>query len=269
MISNNKTHIVEIYTNIIIEYLQLIDKSDIIKNVNNSKYVIYIGLNSIIHVFKIILLTTKNIDLAYYYSQKSYYCYLEYIEQIHKTNMTDNLNNSDAVMFVYNKTIIDIYNNNNNNESTLISNIMNLNINNENVIINNYELEEILENILQITKIILYWENVDFTVKQIIEITNRFLLKYLLLSSSEIIPIYKYIEVLQEKIKDFSFDKYTELLTALFKKIKLIIKSNKLPSNHDINENIIQLFIINYTGTLLYFQTKTTDQFIQLLFSFI
>jgi hypothetical protein len=264
--SNNKTNIVKKFTNIIIEYLQLIDKSDIIQNVNNSKYVIYIGLNTIIHVFKIILLTTKNIDLAYYYSQRSYYCYLEYIEQIHKTNMIHNLNNSDAVMFVYNKTIIDIYNNN---ESSLISNIINLNLNNENIVINNYELEEILENILQITKIILYWENTDFTVKEFIVIANTFLLKYLLLSCPDIIPIYKYIEFLQEKIKAITFDKYIEFLTAMFKKIKVIIKINHFPSNSDINENCIQLFIINYNNTLYYFHSKTTDQFIQLLFTFV
>jgi len=263
--SNNKTNIVKKFTNVIIEYLHLINKSEIIQNVHNSKYVIYIGLNTIIHVFKIILLSTKNIDLAHYYSQKSYYCYLEYIEQIHKTNMMHNLNNSDAVMFVYNKTIIDIYNNN---ESSLISNIINLNLNNENVVINNYEIEEILENILQITKIILYWENTDFTVKDFTVIANTFLLKYLLVSSPDIIPIYKYIEILQEKIKVISFDKYIEILTATFKKIKVIIKSNHYPSNNDINETSIQLFIINYNNTLSYFQSKTTDQFIQLLFSF-
>ena len=266
MISNNKTHIMKTFTNTVIEYLHLIDKSGIIQNVNNSKYVIYIGLNTMIHVFKIILLTTKNIDIAYYYSQKSYYCYLEYIEQIHKTNMTHNLNNSDAVMFVYNKTILDVYNNN---ESSLISNIMNLNMDNENVIINNYELEEILENILQITKIILYWENSAFTVKDVIVLTNNYLLKYLLISTSDIIPIYKYIEVLQDKLQIISFDKYNQLLTSILKKIKIIIKSNHYPSNNDINENIIQLFIINYTNTLWHFQNKTTDQFVQFVFSFV
>lgn len=262
--SNNKTNIVKTFTNIMTEYLHLIDNSVVIQNVNNSKYVIYIGLNTIIHVFKIILHTTKNIDLAYYYSQKSYYCYLEYIEQIHKSNMTHTLNNSDAIMFVYNKTILDIYNNT---ECSLISNIMNLN--NDTVIINNYELEEILENILQITKIILYWETADFTIKEFIVISNTFLLKYLMISSSDIIPIYKYIEVLQEKLPVISFDKYIEILTAIFKKIKVLIKNKKYPSNNDINEQCIQLFIINYNNTLSNFQSKPTDQFIQLLFAFL
>ena len=93
----NKNIIYQKFTNMIKEYLKMVENTEFIKNVDNSKYIINIGLNTIIHVFKIILIKTTNIDLAYYYSQKSYYCYLEYVEQMNTTSLIHNLNKSEMV----------------------------------------------------------------------------------------------------------------------------------------------------------------------------
>jgi len=102
---NKCEEIVHKYILIIKEYLQHMMQSQILKTIDNSTYIIVIGLNTIIHVFKIILSTTKNIDKTYIRCQKAYYCYLEYIEQMNKTNFLHNLNNLNAILFVYKKTV--------------------------------------------------------------------------------------------------------------------------------------------------------------------
>ena len=95
------------YIELLNEYLQHMKQSELLQNIPNSTYIICIGLNSIIHIFKIILQTTKNIDETYCHCQKSYYCYLEYIEQMNKTFTLHNLNNLDAIVFIYKNSLAD------------------------------------------------------------------------------------------------------------------------------------------------------------------
>jgi len=102
---NRGEEIVHKYILIIKEYLQHMMQSQTLKTIDNSTYIIVIGLNTIIHVFKIMLSTTKDIDKTYIQCQKAYYCYLEYIEQMNKTNFLHNLNNLNAILFVYKKTV--------------------------------------------------------------------------------------------------------------------------------------------------------------------
>ena len=102
---NRGEEIVQKYILIIKEYLYHMMQSQTLKTIDNSTYIIIIGLNTIIHVFKIMLSTTKDIDKTYIQCQKAYYCYLEYIEQMNKTNFLHNLNNLNAILFVYKKTV--------------------------------------------------------------------------------------------------------------------------------------------------------------------
>lgn len=99
------------YTELILEYLNFIVEH---KNLNFDKneyfkFIILRGLNTISHVFYFILLFSKNLDMAFYHSQRAYYFYIEFVEQI-----TDDmhsflkLSSRDAVLFVYKKTIYDI-----------------------------------------------------------------------------------------------------------------------------------------------------------------
>jgi len=89
------------YNLLIIEYLNFI-------NINN-KFVIIRGLTTITHVFNIILYYTRNIDVALYHGQKSFYYYVEFISQItDEDNLFLNLNSRDASLFVYKKTIYEI-----------------------------------------------------------------------------------------------------------------------------------------------------------------
>jgi hypothetical protein len=96
---------------IIIEYMRLISEKI---NIKNKQYYIFIferGIETLIHIFSIIFYYTKNLDLTFYHSQKAYYFYIEFIEQISDDNITFlKLSSTDAVMFVYKKTIFELNN---------------------------------------------------------------------------------------------------------------------------------------------------------------
>ena len=83
-------------------------------NIKNKQYYIFIferGIETLIHVFSMIFFYTKNLDLTFYHSQKAYYFYIEFIEQISDDNITFlQLSSKDAVMFVYKKTIFELNN---------------------------------------------------------------------------------------------------------------------------------------------------------------
>ena len=81
------------------------------KNKQNYKFIFERGIETLIHVFTIIFYYTKNLELTFYHSQKAYYFYIEFIEQISDDNINFlHLSSRDAVMFVYKKTIFEINN---------------------------------------------------------------------------------------------------------------------------------------------------------------
>ena len=93
------------------EYLVLISEKIHIKKTDCYKFIIERGIDTISHVFSILLYYTKNLDLAFYHSQKAYYFYIEFIEQIYDDNVTFlQLSSKDATTFVYKKTIYEINN---------------------------------------------------------------------------------------------------------------------------------------------------------------
>lgn len=98
------------YTLVVLEYLHFISENINIKKTYYYKFIILRGLATISHVFNIILYYTKNLDMAYYHSQKSFYFYVEFIGQITDDNNTFlQLSSRDAIMFVYKKTIFDLH----------------------------------------------------------------------------------------------------------------------------------------------------------------
>ena len=103
------TNIITKYILLLNEYMQHMVKSELLKNINNSDYIIFVGLHSIIHIFKISFINTNNINTTYYNCQKGYFCYLEYIEQINKSNLIHSLNIIDSITFIYKNSLNDIF----------------------------------------------------------------------------------------------------------------------------------------------------------------
>jgi len=99
-------------------------------NINNDKryryYILLKGLDTLSSIMNIIILHTNNIDLAFYYCNKAYYYYIEFISQIDTDNNHLELTVKDAIIFVYKKTIFEI--------KEPLSSLNNSNVNKENLI---------------------------------------------------------------------------------------------------------------------------------------
>ena len=99
------------FTEIIIEYMKLISEKINIKKKAHYIFIFERGVETLIHIFSMIFYYTKNLDLTFYHTQKAYYFYVEFIEQISDDNITFlQLSSRDALMFVYKKTIFEISN---------------------------------------------------------------------------------------------------------------------------------------------------------------
>jgi hypothetical protein len=96
---------------LLIEYFKFIVEKLKIKNKNLYRFIIIRGLDTITNVFLNILYFTKNVDLTYFHSQKSYYFYIEFVSQISDDEkMFLKLTTRDATTYVYKKTIFDVNN---------------------------------------------------------------------------------------------------------------------------------------------------------------
>ena len=99
------------YLGLVTEYLVQCTEGIYIRNPVYYRYILCKGVDTITHVFRLLLLYTKNLELTYYHCQKSFYYYVEFIGQIGDDNHSFlQLNSKDASLFVYKKTIFDINN---------------------------------------------------------------------------------------------------------------------------------------------------------------
>ena len=103
--------VTKIYGDLLIEYLIFISENIKVKNSSFSRFIIIRGLDTITNVFLNIFNATKNIGLAYFHCQKSFYFYVEFVGQISEDEKTFlQLTSRDATTYVYKKTVFDINN---------------------------------------------------------------------------------------------------------------------------------------------------------------
>jgi hypothetical protein len=103
--------IINKYNILLIEYLKFIIDNIVVKNSAYNKFIIERGIETITHVFTLLLYYSKNVDMAYYHGQRSFYFYVEFIGQISEDQHSFlNLSSRDASMFVYKKTIFELSN---------------------------------------------------------------------------------------------------------------------------------------------------------------
>ena len=99
------------YVKLIEQYFKQCNEHIYIQNDVYYKYVLRKGIETISHVFNILLLYTKNLELTLHHCHKSMCYYIEFIGQIGNDNHSFlQLNSKDASLFVYKKTIFDINN---------------------------------------------------------------------------------------------------------------------------------------------------------------
>lgn len=243
------------YVIILSEYLLQITDVLYIKDNLYLKYVINKGIETVTHVFKILLLYTKNLEICYYYSQKAFYYYTEFIGQIvqideeHQSFLQ--LNCKDASLFVYKKTIFEINNDLKKNfylkSDYTIKNIdLIINIYNNCVksIINNFDstsndIKDIYKNVdNKLIKIISYLVNIS-----LFDISNEELYDY-----------YNTIYYFYNTINIDSYDKllYLELFLKKNVKTKILLDKLKINLNNDYIKS--NLYNENKYITLLFEQ---------------
>ena len=97
------------FVSVIVEYMRFMSEKISMKNKHYYRFIFERGVETLSHVFINTLYFTKNLDLSFYHSQKAYYFYIEFIEQISDENVTFlQLSSRDAILFVYKKTIYEI-----------------------------------------------------------------------------------------------------------------------------------------------------------------
>jgi hypothetical protein len=127
------------YMMIISEYLKHSLDNIYLQNVSYRNYVIKKGLSTITHIFSLLLIYTKNLDMVYYNCQKSYVYYIEFIGQIGEDNHSFlQLNAKDAALFIYKKTIFEI--NNEVRKDYISDKISDKLVNNVNLLITTYNI---------------------------------------------------------------------------------------------------------------------------------
>jgi len=101
--------IISQYNKLIIDYLKYCYDNICVQNLEYKVYIIKQGISTIKHVFKMLLIYTKNLEMTIFNCQKAYVYYIEFIGQISEDNHSFlQLNSKDASLFVYKKTIFDI-----------------------------------------------------------------------------------------------------------------------------------------------------------------
>jgi hypothetical protein len=97
------------YIALIQTLLNHINTNITIKKEEYLKYIIIYGIDTITHIYKLLLLYTKNVSLTIHHCEKSILFYVEFITQIGDDNHSFlQLTSKDAVMFLYKKTLFEL-----------------------------------------------------------------------------------------------------------------------------------------------------------------
>lgn len=177
------------FSTIISQYFTAIKTSDVFDKIENKNEIIQSGFNTLLNVFNYAIKVIRNMDEALLYMQQSQYFYVEYIEQIYNTNLSYALNQNDAVIFTYKKTLFELYSNG-----------------------SNFDLQDSDEHIfVKTTKTLMFWENPDFILENHEYICSYYIPKYLKYDFKLISNVNHCISLLKQSF-NFSYNEYIKLL---------------------------------------------------------
>jgi hypothetical protein len=236
---DNYTIIFTKYLLIISEYLKHYLDNIYIQNPTYYKYIINQGISTLNHVFKFLLIYTKNLDMIYINCQKAYIYYIEFIGQIGNDNHSFlQLNSKDASLFVYKKTIFEI--NNDIRKDYVSDSIADKLINNIEQLINIYNLIllQLIEKNTLIDVIKIVNTNLNTIMLKIIKISIDH-------TDNKISAIFTFIQYFKE-------NNLLDYLDIFIKKIKKKnnINLHKLEQNL-LKDEIISTIPIKYINSLM------------------
>jgi hypothetical protein len=186
------------------------------------------GWKTIIHLFKLTRKMHLKIKETYNVIKKSITIYIEYLEQVIKTDSEydNNNNNSSSIDFVKIFTFIHKKAFDNHSVTGSISLIT----------ISETEVSQMIK----ITETLLSWNNEKFTLENRLSICNKFLQSYILLLNNEWLIYYgNALEFILEKTNESEFDEYTSFLTEFY----LFVSSCK--KKQPLTESIINNIYLN------------------------
>ena len=220
-------------------------------HIQNRQYYLFVikrGLETFSHVFKFLLLYTKNIELTIHHCKKSFFYYIEFIGQIGDDNHTYlQLNSKDATLFCYKKTIFElnneyrkkfVLNENEKDRFEYINNFSQLTIEIFKEVINNnnYSGETKMSYMMYIqkmtNKILDKLINLNKDIPEKIEIINQYL---------------HYKNVLKNKKGDLDECLFFNLSVLFFKKLQNNKKISKSSINKKMYNNICDSKLENET----------------------
>ena len=240
-IVNSAPEILKNFVSALIEYMRFIAEKITMKNKPYYRFIFQKGIEMLIHIFSIIFYYTKNMELSIYHMKKSYYFYIEFIEQISDENVSFlNLSSRDAVLFVYKKTIYEI-----NNEYK--RNIIEPNINEQNLLVFFNSYKYIYKNIIQFIinhKEFKYETKIEYInlCCDSIELISKQLNKSKMNKKTNDC-IYLFISVLSDK--KIEIDDFFKLLDNFIEKINLIKKLDDMKIKQNIYDSELNNFINN------------------------
>jgi hypothetical protein len=229
-----RNYIIDKYVVLIYEYLHIMSTSEILNNLEQFPSILQIGISSITHIYKIAFLLSRNVATSACHCQKGMYCYLEYIEQMHKANMLHTLDNVDAVAFIYEKTISEIYGVSGSTPFSNIISISEMNRAQENDMI---RCTKALDLLAKLIHVVLWLDNPIIHCNDRMEmVETRLHLICTLFVEYSLDPLLVWIESIQSKLAPFSKQEYFEFIDSLTKHIKRSIKSQQVPTKTAIND---------------------------------
>jgi hypothetical protein len=178
----------------------------------------YIGINVINKVYVYILMKYGNVKPASYYSQKAYVYFIEYMEQIHSHGLALAINYNDAILFIYNKTIFEISNDDTQKPTDTMSNIFSLQ--SSLPVCNMKECIVLLHDMHHCINILLNWNNTTITTSNRIVICKQ-IFPSLMHFTCHFEITTGYLEYIHCVI-NMQFEKYYSLLTEISHRLKCI-----------------------------------------------
>lgn len=232
-------------------YLLFMDQSDIVRNSKYIDTILYNGANIVIHVFTMHVYANHSSENIYNQCCKSYVCYLEYIEQLDKTNLANNLYISDISIFVYKLTLGELVNLNSVGHKDKSRGSMLVNCSNK----------DCIDLVVKTWNTLLAW-NSDISFNARLAICDMHISKYAKLfhTISGYQPFMDYLVIIQEKwIMDENL--YFTFLNEYYRRLYKLQHANKLPHHSHISEKIL-LFCIQY-----HLENKPTEENMRLTVS--
>jgi hypothetical protein len=222
----DKSALIDKYVCVLLEYLLIMQESEVVLSLHNREYAIQLGIAAISHIFKLTFIQTKDIVTAETNCQKGIYCYIEYIEQFHKLNSTQSIDFADALGFIYDKTLSDIHS---------FTNIM-----------QEEDYTFLLNDIGAITSHLLWLNNSNISLLDHIDILETHLRYFIFLVSDKDYKKYIFLlfETIQNHIVNVNANEYHSFISQIIKKI----------DNNEITSAVFEacsLFKANYSGETL------------------